>query len=582
MSISFNRNPLHQANSRTPETPPSSIFDSAGYGNSPNETWSDSSSSSSEALMPYHHQQHQNHHHQPWVVEPAMNYSLIPPPHLQSPIEPLPDGLPRIVPSMSMGGGSSEWLTPLFSSNYSPLSRQLKPETRRLLTGKPPSDWVHAPGSGSRLSEPLYRASHFVGTGVGIGVSAGAHYLPPHSSHSSLSSSSSTNPTPTTGLSPTSANMPCHSPPLSLVSPPIKLEMDREDGPTVVHMEEAEDSSADPPYSQLIYEALLAAPGKKLPLQGIYLWFETNTAKGRDRTSKGWQNSIRHNLSMNAGFEAVRQDSTPGKKAVNFWRLTDEAVNNGIQSTTRYRKQTNYKKSVASDPPAPQRQRSGAKGGKATKVTARFRSSGPGSMGMTSQDDYRRERERERVYRQQQHQLHLHLQQQHQHQRVIPSQRQLPKAFIYNQYIHHQPSTTTTATSTSAASIGLTGTTTAMPSAQSPVYTPGGCSRGGSSVGATPTTTAPVQAATTRTATTTLTTTTRPPINTFDLGPIVGCADAPPCTAPAPTSIFCDMAGSGPDCLVFDTGFMGWDGLHSSFAATAAAEIATADLHMGM
>jgi hypothetical protein len=65
-------------------------------------------------------------------------------------------------------------------------------------------------------------------------------------------------------------------------------------------MDEAEDTNADPPYSQLIYEALFTAPGKKLPLQGIYLWFEKNTAKGRDRGSKGWQNSIRHNLSMNA------------------------------------------------------------------------------------------------------------------------------------------------------------------------------------------------------------------------------------------------------------------------------------------
>ena len=61
-----------------------------------------------------------------------------------------------------------------------------------------------------------------------------------------------------------------------------------------------EDSNADPPYSHLIYEALKSAPGMKLPLQGIYGWFENNTAKGRDQNSKGWQNSIRHNLSMNA------------------------------------------------------------------------------------------------------------------------------------------------------------------------------------------------------------------------------------------------------------------------------------------
>jgi hypothetical protein len=75
--------------------------------------------------------------------------------------------------------------------------------------------------------------------------------------------------------------------------------MNRESAPTA-NADENEDTNADPPYSQLIYEALSAAPGKKLPLQGIYLWFEKNTAKGKDRSSKGWQNSIRHNLSMNA------------------------------------------------------------------------------------------------------------------------------------------------------------------------------------------------------------------------------------------------------------------------------------------
>ena len=60
-----------------------------------------------------------------------------------------------------------------------------------------------------------------------------------------------------------------------------------------------DDQNAESPYSKLIEQALLSTPDKKLPLQGIYDWFEKNTAKGREG-SKGWQNSIRHNLSMNA------------------------------------------------------------------------------------------------------------------------------------------------------------------------------------------------------------------------------------------------------------------------------------------
>lgn len=61
-----------------------------------------------------------------------------------------------------------------------------------------------------------------------------------------------------------------------------------------------DDNHTDPPYSQLIFQALNEQEEKRLPLQKIYEWFEKNTAKGRDQGQKGWQNSIRHNLSMNA------------------------------------------------------------------------------------------------------------------------------------------------------------------------------------------------------------------------------------------------------------------------------------------
>ncbi|KAE8378818.1 hypothetical protein BDV26DRAFT_280831 [Aspergillus bertholletiae] len=183
-------------------------------------------------------------------------------------------------------------------------------------------------------------------------------------------------------------------------SPAIKSELDRID--TRATSANAEDEpNIDPPYSTLIYQALRDAPGKKLSLQEIYGWFEENTTKGKDRSSKGWQNSIRHNLSMNAGFEAVRVEKAPGKKALNYWRLTDEAIANGIQSTTRYRKQANYKKTVGSDPPAPQRQRSGAKGGKATKITAKFR-------GLMNQDELRKERHHQRLVSQRRPHKTLH------------------------------------------------------------------------------------------------------------------------------------------------------------------------------
>lgn len=62
-----------------------------------------------------------------------------------------------------------------------------------------------------------------------------------------------------------------------------------------------EESSVDKeqPYAQLIYRALMEAPGHTMVLRDIYNWFRRNTDKATDKETKGWQNSIRHNLSMN-------------------------------------------------------------------------------------------------------------------------------------------------------------------------------------------------------------------------------------------------------------------------------------------
>lgn len=73
--------------------------------------------------------------------------------------------------------------------------------------------------------------------------------------------------------------------------------------------DESEDSDEDgsvncEPYAQLIFRALKEAPGYRMVLKDIYRWFEKNTDKAR-KSSKGWQNSIRHNLSMN-GVRTMR------------------------------------------------------------------------------------------------------------------------------------------------------------------------------------------------------------------------------------------------------------------------------------
>lgn len=71
---------------------------------------------------------------------------------------------------------------------------------------------------------------------------------------------------------------------------PSTVADDDSDGEGSAHVE---------PYAQLIYRALKSAPGHAMVLKEIYEWFEHNTDKAKNAASKGWQNSIRHNLSMN-------------------------------------------------------------------------------------------------------------------------------------------------------------------------------------------------------------------------------------------------------------------------------------------
>ncbi|KAI9781539.1 MAG: hypothetical protein M1816_002254 [Peltula sp. TS41687] len=124
-------------------------------------------------------------------------------------------------------------------------------------------------------------------------------------------------------------------------------------------------SEGNEPYAQLIYRALKDAPGNKMVLKDIYHWFSTNTEKSKNPSQKGWQNSIRHNLSMNG---KVEQDPASGDSKKGFvWVLEPSAITEGVKSTTRYRKPGAIKKAGRSDGPVLQRQVSGRKGGQASK-----------------------------------------------------------------------------------------------------------------------------------------------------------------------------------------------------------------------
>ena len=67
------------------------------------------------------------------------------------------------------------------------------------------------------------------------------------------------------------------------------------------------------PYAQLIFRALKSAPAHRMVLKEIYEWFVKNTDKAKTSSSKGWQNSIRHNLSMNGVRPCSDRENLPEK-----------------------------------------------------------------------------------------------------------------------------------------------------------------------------------------------------------------------------------------------------------------------------
>lgn len=60
------------------------------------------------------------------------------------------------------------------------------------------------------------------------------------------------------------------------------------------------EDGADPCYAQLLYSCLKDAPEHTMSLRELYEWVSQHSQKAKDPKNRGWQNSVRHNLSMNA------------------------------------------------------------------------------------------------------------------------------------------------------------------------------------------------------------------------------------------------------------------------------------------
>eukprot|EP00127_Corallochytrium_limacisporum_P004500 Clim_evm27s165 gene=Clim_evmTU27s165 len=84
------------------------------------------------------------------------------------------------------------------------------------------------------------------------------------------------------------------------------------------------DPNVKPPfsYAKLIAKAILASTDRKATLSSIYTHIMTTYPFFR-HADNNWQNSVRHNLSLNHGFIKIpRQESEPGKGT--FWAITDD------------------------------------------------------------------------------------------------------------------------------------------------------------------------------------------------------------------------------------------------------------------
>ncbi|KAJ2848029.1 hypothetical protein J3B02_004038, partial [Coemansia erecta] len=89
-------------------------------------------------------------------------------------------------------------------------------------------------------------------------------------------------------------------------------------------------------YASLIAQAINATSDKKVTLSGIYSFIMQHYPYYR-HVQNGWQNSIRHNLSLNKAFVRVQRASNePGKGS--YWAIEDSykaQFSNGVYKRTR-------------------------------------------------------------------------------------------------------------------------------------------------------------------------------------------------------------------------------------------------------
>jgi forkhead transcription factor HCM1 len=116
--------------------------------------------------------------------------------------------------------------------------------------------------------------------------------------------------------------------------------------PDPEQMPAVEDDGVKPQYSYavLIGMAILRAPNRRLTLAQIYKWISDTFAFYRNSADTGWQNSIRHNLSLSKSFsKQERPKDDPGKG--HYW-----VINSGFEK--QYYKLKSTRRPTNPDGPA--------------------------------------------------------------------------------------------------------------------------------------------------------------------------------------------------------------------------------------
>jgi len=85
--------------------------------------------------------------------------------------------------------------------------------------------------------------------------------------------------------------------PAAQEEPPLYFQRSFSPSPSLFQSSDLENEEM--PYNQMLHRCLKQQPDCKLELQEIYRWFMKNYPSRYSAKERGWQNSIRHNLSMN-------------------------------------------------------------------------------------------------------------------------------------------------------------------------------------------------------------------------------------------------------------------------------------------